>query len=821
MKLSRRWIEQYTNVTLTNEELVDRIGSQLGAVEGTEDVGAYYSDAIVVAKIAEARSHPDADKLGLYVVEIDTKGTTRQLVAGDTSLAAGDLVAYIPPGSDVPESVKAGEPFTIQERELRGQMSQGMLGSGKELLMNDDHSRVLKLDTDQPVGTSFKQAYQLDDFIVDIENKMFTHRPDLFGILGLARELAGIQGSDFNSPDWYRLDTSDLFEAAINEQLPLAVLNQIPKGCPRFTAVVLDKVTVGPSPLQLQSMLQRVGLRPINNIVDATNYIMYVTAQPSHAFDYDKIKSLSKAEPTLQARMAKKNEKLTLLDGRTVTLDADTMVVATDTQAVSIGGAIGGSDTEVDDTSKRVIIEVANWDLYAIRRTSFKHGIFTDAVTRYNKGQASAQTRVASAQVVEQIRSTCGAVVGSAFYDEYPVPDTSATISLDADFVNVRLGSDLSADAIAAILMRTEIDSVVDGHSITATVPFWRTDLCLPEDLVEEIGRLIGFDNLPVVLPDRATSPSSRSVDLSLKHGLRNILSASGANEVLTYNFVSEKLLRRAGVNAAVLEQTYRLRNSISPELERMRPALLPSILDKVNGNVRQGYGEFALFEINKSHNKVEYDEEHLPKERTSVGFVYCGPDTENGAAYYHAKRYLQRVLSALGVHASFDSALTASNPWQATIVGMLEPKRSAQITSSIGVIGFIGEPSEQVRASFKLPVRSAMFELELDSAALHEPTYQSLSKFPASKQAITLEIPDKMTFAEAEAALISTLRLEDTMVTVRPITVYRADQDASLRRLTFAVSLQSQVRTLTTTEVNQAINTMAEQLKKSSITQI
>lgn len=398
MKVSLNWIKQYLDFDLPPvEELARHIGAQLGAVEGIEDLGAKYK-GVVVAKVVSCIDHPNSDHL--HVCKIDDGGAVQdverdeqghvQVVCGAPNVREGMMVAWLPPGVVVPETA-GKEPFTLTVRDIRGQKSNGMLASARELALGSDHSGILELNPhDAKPGDSFAKTYQLDDYIIDIENKMFTHRPDLFGELGVAREIAGILQYPFHSPDWYVSGQKD--ELPRGNTLPLTVQNELPDLVPRFMAVTLEGITIHPSTAWLQTYLARVGIRPINNVVDITNYMMMESAQPLHAYDYDKVRALSGGNGAiLCVRHPHAGEKLLLLNGKEVTPREDAIMIATDKQAIGLGGVMGGGETEVDEHTKNVILECATFDMYAIRKMSMALGVFTDAVTRFNKGQSSLQ----------------------------------------------------------------------------------------------------------------------------------------------------------------------------------------------------------------------------------------------------------------------------------------------------------------------------------------------------------------------------------------------------------------------------------------------
>ena len=321
MKTSINLLKQYGNIDASDEKIIQLVKDHIGEVESTHDIGEEYKN-ITIAQVVEKESHPDSEKLGIYKIDIGGDNHI-QVVAGDRELPIGAKVAYLAPGAIVPSSVNSQEkPFVIKAIKLRGVESHGMLGSAKELNIGNDHNRVLILEDDAPVGKPFAEYYDLNDVTLEIENKALTNRGDLFGILGLSRELTAITGNPFTSPTWYNGQNN--IEEPNGRTLPIKVINDAEITCPRYCAVVLENVTIKESPVWLKSALIKSGIRPINNMVDITNYISILFGQPLHAFDYDKIinnDEHSNGEAIINIRMAKNNESMLGLDDKTYTLD--------------------------------------------------------------------------------------------------------------------------------------------------------------------------------------------------------------------------------------------------------------------------------------------------------------------------------------------------------------------------------------------------------------------------------------------------------------------------------------------------------------------
>lgn len=822
------------------QALATTIGAQLAAIEEVVEFGARFEQVIIV-KVVSCEDHPNADRL--HVCKVDDGGKAEgverdeqglvQVVCGAPNVRADMLAAWLPPGSTVPNTIGL-EPFVLEARELRGVVSNGMLASPKELSLGDTHDGILDIDEGLgPIapGTMFADAFHLrDDFIIDMENKMFTHRPDCFGWLGVARELEGIQHRAYKSPDWYKMNPE--FPGVEADELPLEVVNELPELVSRFTAIALRDVKVGPSPVWLQVDLARAGVRSINNIVDYTNYYMILTGQPLHAYDYDKVKERSEGDRArIVVRHPKEGEQVTLLNGKTITPREQAIMIATDKELIGVGGVMGGGDTEVDGNTHNIILESANFDMYSIRRTSMAHGLFTDAVTRFNKGQSPLQNLAALWKIADQIRANAGGKIASPLIDiNYVAQEVKdrgnlhAPVTLTTQFINERLGWSLSAEEMTTLLTNVEFKVEQEGDSLTVAAPFWRTDIEIPEDVVEEIGRLNGYDKLPLDLPARDITPAAKDRLLETKKQIRNVLVAAGANELLTYSFVHGKLLDHAGQSR---EEAFQLSNALSPDLQYLRVSLLPSLLEKVHPNIKAGHEQFALFELGKVHNKTEKDREELPQEQHSLAVVFTASGKAAaeyaGAPYYQAREYLKRVLSHYeqeqGVleFVPLAEADLFDRPWLMLTSAPFEPGRTAVLHDAFGKAwGVVGEFKASVRKALKLPDFTAGFELDPAHLAVGKPgtSYLVKSRFPSVEQDLCLKVPASTLFGEV-FAFVSNLQRDiappNGFIKLVPIDAYQRPDDLEHKQITLRLTFASYERTLTDEEVNKLLDAIAQ----------
>ena len=834
MKVSLNIVKSLVSFELPPvDELVTRVNAQLGSVEKVIDLGAQYKDARIV-HVVQCEPHPNADRLHVCLIDDggavanvprDDKGYV-QVVCGAPNVHADMWTVWLPPNSTVPASFDDAEPFVLNARKLRGVLSQGMLAAADELAIGTDHDGIVEIserDTPKGValqaGDSFAQVFGLDDVVLDIENKMFTHRPDCFGQLGVAREISGIFGQAFTSPDWYTVAQ----KFADGSGLKLDIYNDIPDLVPRFMAVAVKNVVVQPSPLWLQCQLVAMGGKPINNIVDATNYIMLMTAQPTHAYDYDKLRG-----GKLGARMAREGETIALLNGKTCALGTDDIVIADGERAVALGGIMGGADTEVSSDTKNVVLECASFDMYAVRKTAMRHGVFTDALSRFNKGQSPLQ----NAPVLKRLMGMVGSEQASAVYDKKQFSDefdeyfagkyTPANIDINSSFINQRLGLQLADSDIYTLLNNVEVHSHGPEDELgymCIQVPFWRTDIELKEDVVEEVGRLYDFGKLPRQLPQRSTKPAPKNPRRELKRQIREQLSRAGANEALTYSFVHEHILKRAEQHA---DQAYKLSNALSPDLQYYRLSVLPSLLDKVHANIKAGHDEFCLFEIGKGHDaRLPHNEDGLPSERTFVDAVYAAKKARASAPYYQVQRMAVRLLSSLGVQFELIPMATENDDSEELggvefeVAAPFDQRRSAWILCGKERLGIVGEFKQAVRRNFKLPEYTAGFSIDFDQL-LAQPrdkqTYRPLSRFPSTSRDVSLRAPRDVSYAELYHVVQAAVgeSAGDITVTIEPRAIFQPANDHSIKTTTFRLRMTHYERTLTDADAKPIVDRVA-----------
>ncbi len=819
MKVSLNWIKEYTKIDLSVAEVVDRIGRQLGAAEEVIDLGDIYKDAVIVRVISSQQIPETHLKLCLIddnsrVSKVDRdKSGYIQVVCGADNVREGFLGVWLPPGAVVPSS-RVIEPLILDAREIRGHVSNGMLASPHELAITSDHAGIIEIDpVDAKAGEYFADVYKLNDHIVDIENKMFTHRPDCFGELGVAREVAGICHLQFNSPDWY-LKPLDI---KTSSKVKVEIDNRLPKLVPRFMAVAISGIDGGQSsPLWLQTYLSRVGIRPINLIVDVSNYMMMLTGQPLHAYDLDKLLKLDDSTTAkLVVRYPNEGENLTLLDGKEISPGPKDIVITSKDKIIGLAGIKGGKETEVSEKTKNILLECANFDMYAVRKTGMNLGQFSDAFTRFTKGQSPLQNDRVLAKTADMICQLSDGEISSPIIDDDHtdlIDRPHKDVKVNVDFINSRLGLKLSPNDIKQLLENVEFEVDTNENSLTIKVPFWRQDIELAEDIVEEVGRLYGYHKLPLHLPKRSIEPAKTDRAWSVKSKIRQILSSGGANELLTYSFIHEKLITTAGQDN---KSAFKIANALSPDLQYYRLSLLPSLLDRVHQNIKAGTKEFSIFEINPVHIKGAEDKKdpNLPKEFPHLGLVFASEDklaksNYTGAPYYQTLMYLDYLMAKLSINYSVQVFSKKDiRGSMDELAKTFEPKRSALISIKDNIVGLIGEPKADIKKGLKLPDYVSMFELDLTLIinSLNKSNYKELSHYPRLEQDICLRVEKDISYGKVYGLAYSVIEKsvgENGYFNLTPVDIYINPKDNTHKQITLRLSISSYQKTMTDSEV-------------------
>ena len=777
---------------VSTDELVKLIGSRLVEVEGTIDLAKKYK-GIKIVEVVECEAIPETH---LHLCQINAgTGSNIQVVCGAPNVRKGMLAVWLQPGCIVPQTY-GGENFELGVRKMRGYESNGMLAGLDEIDLGDDHSGIVEIDPNfAQAGDDFAEKFELNDVILDIENKSLTHRPDTFGLIGFAREVAGILGLKFNEPE-------EKFAGEMKSSGEIEIEIADTELCPRYSAAVFEVSKAGLSnALEVNEyltlgdvFLAKAGMRKVSKIVDATNITMLMSGQPLHAFDYDKfVKVGGTDKPKIVVRAARTGEKLVLLDGKEIELLESDIVICSNDTPVALAGAMGGESTEIDEYTTKVILESATFSLYNERKMQMAHGIFSEAITRFTKGQPKAGT-------VPAIRMCASMLLGDAseiidFEDKMVGEIENAPITVTVSDINDLLGTSYTRDEIVETL--TNVEFTVNGEDeLSVVAPAWRTDIHIKEDVIEEVGRLRGYDNIPHNLPLRPFIGADKNPMFELKRELRGILSDRlNCNEVLTYSFVSKDLQEKVGED---FSNSYEIVNSISPELQCFRQSITPSLLDKMYENIRAGHKEFALYEFNQVTNKeLGLTEEQVPEIENHAALITTGD-------FYMAKMLLLEMGKRLHVEFKLEENNVKEFPY-------FERVRSAKVTLNGETVGIVGEIKGRVLRNFKVKA-AAGFELNLDEivkAPRNIYANLKLSKFPFVERDVTAKVNSNEAYEKLEDAIKSVFESNEALVwNVTPVSIYQGE-DKSTKNISFHISFSSKEKTLEANEISDIMGTV------------
>ena len=766
MKVSLNWLRELVELPPSVPQLVDLLTLAGVEVEDVETRGAAI-DKVVVAQILESVQHPNADRLSVCKVD-DGSGAPRQIVCGAKNYKVGDKVPLALPGAVLPGD------FKIKVGKLRGVESAGMLCSGKELGIADDAEGLLILPPDARVGAPLSELYPADTIL---ELEITPNRPDLLSYTGIAREVAALTGKKFKS----RVSGLKL-DAVAHE----GVRTDAPAECPFYSARRISGVKVGPSPEWLKGKLEASGIRPINNIVDITNFVLLETGQPLHAFDADKLRG------DIHARLAREGEEFLALDGRTYKLTPKNLVIADEARALAIAGVMGGEETGVTASTVNVVLESAYFQPSNIRSTSRTLGLISDSSYRFERGVDPEGVLPASQRATGLILELAGGSAASVVNIAGEVPDFKRTVPLRPGRAGGILGAEISSSRIDEILACFGLEKSGEAWK----VPSFRQDLTREIDLIEEITRVFGIDNIPARETSRyvESTATDRAHDRDMR--LRRALAAQG--------FYESRTLSLSGENAAqYAPAVLRVRNPLNQDQVVLRPNLLGGLLGVVANNTRVGNKTLRLFELGRVFHA------DINEERTHLAFVMTGAATEKSwraGAERNADIFdVKGLLASLGLGAlSFEPA---ESPWLAL---------AAAVKLDGAQIGFAGQLRPAKARELDIAAPAAAVEIELPAPEAAVKTYTEIPKHPAVTRDIALMAPDAVTHAQVEDViqklnepLLETAELFDlfTDATGQKIA-------AGQKSMAYSLTYRAKNRTLTVDEVNAAHARLRDRLK-------
>lgn len=711
-------------VDLTNlsvEEVVFRLTMSTAEIETIEQMNPHLA-RVITAKILNVLPHPNADKLTL--VDIDTGKETLRVVCGAPNHKKGDVVAFAPDGTTLTEG------FTVKKTKIRGEESCGMLCSGKELGISDDHSGILILPSTTPIGKPLSEIYSAwHDVRIEIDNKSITHRPDLWCHEGFAREIAALFGRKLIDPVDYSI------EKTFGNSNDLKVVIENGEASPRYCGLYVKNIKIDPSPDWLKARITAIGMRPINNIVDITNYVMVEIGEPMHAFDRKKLRG-----NTIFVRMAHNGEHIMTLDGQTHVLSDTDIVIADAGGAIALAGVMGGGESEIDDSTNEIVLEAANFNPIHIRRTANRYNLRTEAAIRFEKSldpELCPRAIIRCFQLIKELIPDAVAI--TPIVDAYPKKAQKISISTSFSFVRRKLGKEISNDDIKRILQSLQFNVSHSGDTLTVDVPSYRAtkDISIPDDIVEEVGRLHGYDHIEPKAPFVPCGPPQINEKRAFERLVKDIMVKDNhLIEVSNYSFVGEAQLKKLGLDGS---KELKLKNPLSLEQDRLRRSLLPNLF--YNTVLNERYHEaFGIFELGRVYLKDDKNSPKLAEEKTCVaGIIYeRKPSTP---LFYCARRVVSVLLTKLRIK-DFEILPETTN-----LPPYAHPGRSAKVYAMKKEIGIISELHPVTRENLDIKGHASFFELDVDDllAAEKEPIkFTEIPRFPEVPFEVSVLVPSR-----------------------------------------------------------------------------
>lgn len=793
MRVPLKWLLDYVHTDWAPDVIAQRLtmaGLEIGDVE---HIGASWG-GVRVALVTDVQPHPNADRLRLVSVALGNESAT--VVCGAPNVAVGQKVAFASVGARLVDG-HTGEMSTLKPAKIRGVLSAGMVCSEKELGLSDNHEGTVELPSDAPVGVPLREY--LGDAIFDLE--LTPNRPDCLSVIGVARELSALSGVPLTLPPVsYASDSIPASDC-------IDVVMENANDCRRYCATVVRNVKPGPSPHWMQSRLRACGLRPISNIVDITNYVMLEYGQPLHAFDYDRV-----AHKQIRVRRARVGELFTTLDNVERLLSPEVLMIADGDRAVGIAGIMGGSNTEVSESTSAVLLEAANFNHAVIRHGSAFLGLRTEASLRFDKGLHPDLAYAAICRATQLLVELCGGTAFRGVSDTYPVVVPLRQISLPQHEVRRLTGVDVARTEVKATLESLGFMSVADtGQTTTYEVPYWRGDVTGPADLVEDVIRIRGYDTIPVGTPRFTTAAVSVPADLwDFKARLRRLMSGIGFQEVLTYSLVSREKLESLTPGCPLTPTPLSIANPMSKDMECLRTSLRANLLDVLARNRRRETAPARIFELSRVYLPRE---SVLPEERETLCAILSGdaePVTwhhgERRVDFFDAKGVVELLLHQCGVQATFAPCDHAG----------LFPGRQASIEIEGELIGLLGQLHPSVARSFEVESDTMVFELDVARLMQHSrdiAEYEPLSRFPSSERDLAIMVDESVEYARVVDIIAGFGLVVETSL----FDVYRGEQIPRGKK-SFAVRLifQAPDRTLTDIEIQSVLDKIIGRLASS-----
>ena len=797
MRVSLKWLKDYVDIKLAPQELAERLTMAGLEVGGMKIIGGSW-DNLVIGEVIALDPHPNADRLKLATVDLGTERVTT--VCGAPNIGVGQKVTFARIGAQLIDP-HSGETTVLEPAKIRGVVSEGMVCSEKELGISDSHEGILVLSAEAPVGIPLS-AY-LGDVIFDVD--VTPNRPDCLSVIGIAREIATLT----NEPLRLLQNEYEELEDPINSLAAVDIIDS--DLCPRYCASLIIGTKIASSPSWLQQRLNNYGMRPINNVVDVTNYVMLEYGQPLHAFDYHKLKGRR-----IIVRRAGSGETMTTLDGSERTLNPNILVIADKEEAVAVAGIMGGLDSEVTEETDAILLESANFNQATIRQGCSHLQVQSEASIRFDKGLNAELPLIPLKRATQLLLEIAGGRAAKGIIDAYPGKARPKSILISSREVKRLSGLKINTDGILKVLkpLGFECRKGDSGSQISVSVPYWRNDVKFPADLVEEVVRIIGYEKIPITrlaspLPQQKSESSFPERQSNIVKKSRNILTGLGFQEILTYPLVSLEKLQQLSPKLELKISPLKVVNPMTKEQEFMRTSLRAGLLSTLAHNQKFEQESIRLFEIGKVFLPRGKD---LPEEREMLCAVLSGPRTElswqtknESIGFFDAKGVVENLLNQFGLEASFDISDDET----------LFSGRGADIISNGDKVGTVGEVHLKVTQAFELSNTICLIEIDLvklSGRIAGTKEYQSIPRFPSVTRDIALIVDEQIVYRTVE----NIIRGFPLTTKVTLFDLYRGEQVAEGKKsLAIRIVYQSPSRTLTDEEVDQTQERMLARLRQ------
>ncbi|MCG7535026.1 phenylalanine--tRNA ligase subunit beta [Pseudoalteromonas sp. OOF1S-7] len=787
MKFSEKWLREWVNPAIDTEALSEQLSMAGLEVDGVDPVAGDF-DGVVIGEVVECGQHPDADKLRVTKVNVG-EDELLDIVCGAANCRAGLKVAVAKVGAVLPGG------FKIKKAKLRGQPSHGMLCAFEELGMAESSDGILELPADAQIGQNIREYFNLDDVTIDVD--LTANRSDCLGIKGLAREVGVLNGIDVNEL------AIPAVEPSIDDKIEIELVNS--QACPRYLGRVVKGINLdATTPLWMVEKLRRSGIRSIDPVVDITNYVLLELGHPMHAFDLNAI------EGGIKVRSAAENEELVLLDGNTAKLKPTTLVIADHNRALAIAGIFGGENSGVKEGTTDILLESAFFNPLAIAGQARSYGLHTDASHRYERGvdyqlQHDAMER-ATALLLEIAGGQAGPVVEAVSETDLP---EAKSVTLRRARLDRVIGYHIEDNKVTDILTRLGLDVTFANDSWTATVPSYRFDISIEEDLIEEVARVFGYNNIPNVAPTAALKMTDHQEAHLPVSRLRNELVARGYQEAITYSFVDPKKQQLLHPDSDALV----LPHPISVEMSAMRVSLMPGLLNAVAYNQNRQQSRIRLFEHGLKFIKDETAENGVRQSPVIGGVVYGNTHNEHwGIAsrktdFFDVKGDVEALLALCNDKARFS--------FKAQVCDGLHPGQSAAIYANGERVGFIGAVHPQLQKSLDLNETAYVFEVETAAIAQRQlPEAVSVSKFPSNRRDIAILVADDVKIGDILESIEKVGG--NQLVDLNLFDVYKGKGiEPGYKSLAIALTLQAVDRTLEEKDINDTVEIVVAELAK------